>query len=126
MAVSKSKNSTENLGTLRGYTPGPWVYDSGCFYADCQLDENGMSYEAPIAEVLSGRPDDTKANAKLIKLAPDMFSDLRQIAAVVHHGGLIGYSDQLRCLNEIRRISLRWWDADECNRLQKVSSDGEQ
>jgi hypothetical protein len=54
------------------HTPGPWVYDSGAFYADCQLGEDGMTYEAPIAELLEGRPSDAKGNAILIAASPMM------------------------------------------------------
>jgi hypothetical protein len=61
------------------HTPGPWVYDSGCFYAQCQLDKNGMTQESPIAELLEGRPDDSKGNARLIAAAPTMLEALRRI-----------------------------------------------
>ena len=71
------------------HTPGPWVYDSGCFYAQCQLDENGMTYESPIAELLDGRPEDAKGNAKLIAAAPMMLKALRRI---VWHQDVIGGS----------------------------------
>ena len=63
----------------RSYTPGPWRYDSGVFYAECQLDENGMTYERPIAEILEGRPLNAKANARLIAAAPQMFELLVDI-----------------------------------------------
>ena len=63
----------------RSWTPGPWRYDSGVFYAECQLDESGMTYERPIAEMLEGRPLDTKANARLIAVAPEMFEVLERV-----------------------------------------------
>lgn len=62
------------------HTPGPWVYDSGGFYAQCQLDENGMTYESPIAELLEGRPDDSKGNALLIAAAPDLLEACEVVA----------------------------------------------
>lgn len=43
---------------------------------------------------------------------------LEQIAAIAHHGGLIGFKDEYRALNEIRRLSLPWWDMAESSRLQ--------
>lgn len=43
---------------------------------------------------------------------------LEQIAAIAHHGGLIGFANENECLNEIRRLSLRWWDMAESSRLQ--------
>jgi len=58
------------------HTPGPWIYDSGAFYAECQLDEDGMTYEAPIAALLEGRPFDTEGNARLIAAAPAMLEEV--------------------------------------------------
>lgn len=43
---------------------------------------------------------------------------LEQIAAVAHHGGLIGFKDEHTCLNEVRRLSLPWWDMAESSRLE--------
>lgn len=54
------------------HTPGPWIYDSGVFYAACQMDENGMTYEEPIAEMLEGRPFESMGNANLILASPDL------------------------------------------------------
>lgn len=61
------------------HTPGPWVYDSGCFYAKCQLDEYGLTYESPIAELLEGRPFNTDGNAKLIAAAPEILESLESL-----------------------------------------------
>ena len=58
------------------HTPAPWIYDSGSFYAECQLDESGTTSESPIAEMLEGRPEDTKANARLIVEAPCLLKHL--------------------------------------------------
>jgi hypothetical protein len=55
------------------------VYDSGCVYAQCQLDSRGQTCEPPIAGILDGRPDDADGNAKLIAAAPEMFSILRGV-----------------------------------------------
>jgi len=49
----------------------------------------------------------------------EMHTALEQIAALAHHGGLIGFSDVDKCLREVRRISLKWWDKSECARLQE-------
>lgn len=73
----------------RSWTPGPWVYDSGSFYAQCQLDSAGLTkrlrgsdrdlFEMPIAEIGRGRPENSKANARLIAAAPEMFELLEDI-----------------------------------------------
>ena len=54
------------------HTPGLCIYDSGVFYAACQMDENGMTYENPIAQMLEGRPFESRGNANLILAAPDL------------------------------------------------------
>lgn len=43
---------------------------------------------------------------------------LEQIAAIAHHGRMIGFSDEHACLKEIRRLSLSWWDMAESSRLE--------
>lgn len=48
---------------------------------------------------------------------------LEQIAAVAHHGALIGFADEHACLNEVRRLSLPWWDMAECSRLEVESEE---
>jgi hypothetical protein len=68
---------------MSSHTPGPWVYDSGVFYAQCQLDKNNQTYEYPIAETLSGRPEDEEANARLIAAAPDLLAALEMLLALV-------------------------------------------
>lgn len=65
------------------HTPGPWIYDSGCFYADCQLDRRGQTSEAPIAEMLKGRPDDAIGNANLIEASPEMLKELINVVDVL-------------------------------------------
>lgn len=49
----------------------------------------------------------------------DHIDTLKKIASIAHHGSLIGYTDPLEALNEIRRLSVDWWDKEECNKLQK-------
>ncbi len=61
------------------HTPGPWILDAGTFYAQCQLNEQGMTRESPIAEMLWGREGDWKANANLIAAAPDLLAALVEI-----------------------------------------------
>ena len=61
------------------YTPGPWIYDAGAFYAKCQLNERGMTRESPIAEMLNGREDDYEANARLIAAAPELLEALEMV-----------------------------------------------
>ena len=41
---SEAERGLVSLGSPK-HTPGPWVYDSGCFYARCQMDESGRTYE---------------------------------------------------------------------------------
>jgi hypothetical protein len=78
-------NKPPTAAPLHGivHTPGPWVYDSGCFYAKCQLDENGQTYETPIAELLEGRPLDTDGNAKLIAASPCLKEALIKIREIL-------------------------------------------
>lgn len=44
---------------------------------------------------------------------------LKAIARVAHHGGLIGFRDIYEAMSEIARLSLPYWDSDECADLQK-------
>lgn len=46
---------------------------------------------------------------------------LRRIANIAHHGGLMGM-DAFTAVREIRKISLPWWDRDECNLRQKPNN----
>lgn len=68
-------------GDFAGHTPGPWLYDTGCFYASCQLDADGMTMEPPLAEMLGGRPDDYDANLRLIAAAPALLQRLQKAEA---------------------------------------------
>src|SRR5690625_4755333 len=43
---------------------------------------------------------------------------LRKIAGIVHYGGLMGYDSEGNALIEVRRLSQKWVDSDECTRLQ--------
>lgn len=54
------------------------------------------------------------------QLGPSDFDALvmRKIANIAHHGGLIGFGDMHDAMNEIRRLTLPYWDKDECNELQ--------
>jgi len=49
----------------------------------------------------------------------DYLDILKKISSIAHHGGLIGYTDPLEALNEIRKLSVDFWDKEECNKLQK-------
>lgn len=75
---------------MNNHTPGPWVYDCGAIYAQCQLNKRGMTREAPIAEVLDGRPDAYKANGRLIVAAPELLEALSEMTelAAGHVGGV--------------------------------------
>ena len=54
-----------------------------------------------------------------MKHEESMEDAIRQIANIAHHGGLIGFGDPYKAMNEIRRLSLPWWDKEECNKLQR-------
>ena len=71
------------------YTPGPWIYDAGAFYAKCQLNERGMTRESPIAEMLNGREDDYEANARLIAAAPELLEACELALKVLEQSGMI-------------------------------------
>lgn len=47
---------------------------------------------------------------------------LGSIANIAHHGALLGFDDVHDAMNEIRRLSLPWWDKDECAKLQMKAS----
>ena len=64
-------------------TPGPRKYDCGCFYAQCQLNENGQTYEPPIAEMLEGRKSDYEANGIIIAAAPALTRRVIELEAEV-------------------------------------------
>lgn len=49
---------------------------------------------------------------------------LKRIANIAHHGGLMGM-DAFTAVTEIRKISLPWWDRDDCSRLQKPNNTDE-
>ncbi len=57
------------------HTPRPWIRDSGCIYAEIQLD-NGLTRERPIAAILDSRSEHYCANARLIAAAPDLLESL--------------------------------------------------
>jgi hypothetical protein len=46
---------------------------------------------------------------------------LRRIASIAHHGGLLGM-DAFTAVKEIRKLTLPWWDRDECGRLQRQNA----
>lgn len=64
---------------MSGHTPGPWVYDSGSFYAAVQLNDCGTTNEPPIIDMGAGRPEDSEANARLIAAAPDLLAALQMV-----------------------------------------------
>ena len=46
---------------------------------------------------------------------------MRRIAGIAHHGGLLDM-DVFTAVKEIRKLSLPWWDRDECGRLQRQNT----
>lgn len=64
---------------MSAHTPGPWVYDSGSFYAAVQLNDCGTTNEPPIIDMGAGRPEDSEANARLIAAAPELLAALEKI-----------------------------------------------
>lgn len=67
---------------------------------DVELDEEVAEHIGELDSLLD----------KSVKSEAEMRAALKQIASIVHHGGLIGFADENACLNEVRRISLKWWD----------------
>ena len=44
---------------------------------------------------------------------------ITMIANIAHHGALLGYGDKISSMNEIRRLTLSWWDKeDDPNRVK--------
>lgn len=60
------------------HTPGPWLVDCGYIYAACQMDENGMTRQRPLAEVTGDQDheDHYYENCRLIAAAPDLLEAL--------------------------------------------------
>lgn len=56
-------------------TPGPWLFDAGSIYAECQII-NGETIESPLAELLSGRQENWEANGLLMTAAPELLEAL--------------------------------------------------
>lgn len=63
------------------YTPGPWHSSCGCIYAACQLDEYGLTNQAPLAEVTSDEYHDDHylENCHLIAAAPDLYEAIKEL-----------------------------------------------
>ena len=76
---------------------------------DVELYEECAEHIVAVEEML-----DTKTKSTI-----EMRFALEQIAVLTHYGGLVGCSDERACLNEVRRISSKWLDADKCARLQQ-------
>lgn len=43
---------------------------------------------------------------------------LARVANIAHHGGLLGFTTTDTAMREIARLTLAFWDKDECHRLQ--------
>ena len=89
------------------HTPGPWIYDSGCFYAECQMSSDGMTCEAPIAEMLEGRPEDSRGNAKLISLAPEMLAGIKEMLDAIEYAGTQLVGREYEAKEQLREILSR-------------------
>jgi hypothetical protein len=82
------------------FTPGPWRSDCGCIYAECQLDEYGLTNQAPLAEVTSDQfhDDHYVENCHIIAAAPDMYAELEAAMNVFRfyqgHHAAKGHSDK--------------------------------
>jgi hypothetical protein len=61
------------------HTPGPWLKDAGSIYAECQLDDQGMTRQRPLAEVTSDEDNDPNyhGNCAMIAAAPDLLEALQ-------------------------------------------------
>lgn len=67
---------------------------------------------------LTGRGPEAKTNDQSER-APVESDVIRRIANIAHNGGLIGFDDIYKAMNEIRRLSLPWCDKEDCDRLQR-------
>lgn len=43
---------------------------------------------------------------------------LRQTANILHHGGLMGFKDEMAWRAALNKLTLPYWDKDECTKLQ--------
>ena len=48
----------------------------------------------------------------------DLTAVLAHVASIAHCGGLLGFPEAHAAMREIARLTLTFWDKDECNRLQ--------
>lgn len=46
-------------------------------------------------------------------------AELKRIASIVHHGGLLGFITETSAMTEIRKITLPHWDKNEADKLQR-------
>lgn len=42
---------------------------------------------------------------------------LTKVANISNHGGLLGYDSDFGVLREIRKLTIEFWDKEECDRL---------
>lgn len=73
------------------HTPGPWEWDSGMVppdgpgrYSDIYV-EGGDKIIAEVNEFLEISPEEGRANALLIKAAPDLLNALRELHEMYAH-----------------------------------------
>ena len=66
--------------------------------------------------------DPAQTIAKQQARIDELEGDLKSIAAIAHHGGLLGHT-QMSAAKEIRKLTLRYWDGEEAGRLQTQEKD---
>ena len=86
---------------MNRHTPGPWLKDAGSIYAKCQLNDEGMSTQSPLAEVTSDEDNDPyyHGNCDLIAAAPELLEALQRTLSWLSSypgGGAHGCYDQAR------------------------------
>ena len=71
------------------HTPGPWRSYGGCIYAACQMNENGMTRQRPLAEVTSDQDHDDhyEENCSLIAAAPELLEACKGLLGIAERHG---------------------------------------
>lgn len=99
-----------------------------CWEGVCLLGScDGCIFNAPKDEFKEWLRKALAHGPEPIPLSPDCMEEqivnlenaLKQIANVAHHGGLLGFDNISDAINEIRTLSLPWWDREECDHLQE-------
>lgn len=67
-------------------------------------------------------PNQTTIRDGILQLADTSQLELlviRHVANIAHHGGLLGIKSDSDAMDEIRKLTIPYWDKEQCSKLQK-------